>query len=73
MIGSSSHAPAMRSEVEQRLRAVEHAVAQQALEGLTVSEATINDMRRACLGDIPDEEVIANIYARFSADSMAKS
>lgn len=34
-------------ELERNLRAVEHAVAQQRLEGSTVSEATAEDMRRA--------------------------
>jgi hypothetical protein len=55
------------SEVElwRNLRAVEHAIAQQRLEGLTVSESTIEDMRRAARGEIADEDVIANIYARY--------
>ena len=52
-------------ELERNLRAVEHAVAQQRLEGLTVSESTVEDMRRAARGEIADEEVIANIYARY--------
>jgi succinate dehydrogenase/fumarate reductase flavoprotein subunit len=53
------------AELERNLRAVEHAVAQQRLEGLTVSESTVEDMRRAARGEIADEEVIANIYARY--------
>jgi hypothetical protein len=52
-------------ELERNLRAVYHAIAQQRLEGLTVSQATIEDMRRAARGEISDDEVIANIYARF--------
>jgi antitoxin VbhA-like protein len=52
-------------ELAQNLRAVDHAVAQQKLEGLTVSESTVEDMRRAARGEIPADEVIANIYARF--------
>jgi len=52
-------------ELARNLRAVEHAVAQQELEGLTVSESTREDMRRAARGEISADEVIANIYARF--------
>ncbi len=52
-------------ELQLNLRAVEHAIAQQRLEGLTVSEATIEDMRRAARGEISDDEVIANLYAEF--------
>jgi hypothetical protein len=57
-------APA-KEELERNLRAVDHAVAQQRLEGLTVSEATIDDMRRAATGEIRADMVVANIYARF--------
>ncbi len=52
-------------DLERSLRAVDHAIAQQSLEGLTVSESTIEDMRRAARGEIPADEVIANIYHRF--------
>jgi hypothetical protein len=57
--------PLTDQELERNLRAVDNAVAQQTLEGLTVSTETIEDMRRAARGEIPAEEVIANIYARF--------
>ena len=52
-------------ELERNQRAVDHAIAQQRLEGLTVSESTIEDMRRAARGEIPARDVIVNIYARF--------
>ena len=48
-----------------RMLSVENAVAQQQLEGLTVSSDTIEDMKRAARGEITSEEVIANIYARL--------
>ncbi len=51
---------------QRNLRAVRHAVAQQELEGLTVSESTIRDMRRAARGEIDADEVIRNIYARYA-------
>jgi DNA-binding CsgD family transcriptional regulator len=52
-------------EIELNMRAVEHAIAQQELEGLKVSEQTVEDMRRAARGEIDSDDVIANIYARF--------
>jgi Antitoxin VbhA len=52
-------------EVQRNLRAVAHAIAQQELEGLKVSEATVEDMYRAARGEIDAEEVRLNIYRRF--------
>jgi len=52
-------------ELQRHLRAIDHAIAQQSLEGLTVSEETVADMHRAARGEIAAENVIANIYARF--------
>jgi hypothetical protein len=60
---TNSHVSA--EALQWNLRAVDHAIAQQRLEGLTVSESTVADMRRAARGEIPAEQVIANIYARF--------
>jgi hypothetical protein len=51
--------------VARNIRAVEHAIAQQELEGLKVSKATVEDMLRAARGEIRSEDVIRNIYARF--------
>jgi hypothetical protein len=61
-------------EVKRQMRAVEHAIAQQRLEELTVSEATNEDMRRAARGEISDEDVIGKILARhaLSTDSSEK-
>ena len=53
-------------EIQRNLQAVEHAIAQQELEGLKVSESTIEDMRRAARGEIDSDEVIRNIYARYA-------
>jgi hypothetical protein len=52
-------------EVQRNMRAVAHAIAQQELEGLKVSKATVDDMRRAARGEIDTDEVIRNIYRRF--------
>jgi hypothetical protein len=59
-------------DLEPNLRAVDHAIAQQRLEGLTVSESTVEDMRRAARGEIPADEVIGNIYARFGHVTILK-
>jgi hypothetical protein len=52
-------------EIARNLRDVSHAIAQQELEGLKVSQATTEDMQRAARGEIHSDEVIRNIYARF--------
>ena len=49
-------------EVERNMRAVAHAIAQQELEGLKVSQATIDDLHRAARGEIDTDEVRRNIY-----------
>jgi len=57
-------------ELVRNLRAVDHAVAQQRLEGLSVSEGTIEDMRRAARGEISAEDVISSIFARLNHVSI---
>ena len=52
-------------EVQCNMRAVAHAIAQQELEGLTVPESTVADLRRAARGEIDTDEVIRNIYSQF--------
>jgi len=47
------------------MRAVEHAIAQQELEGLKVPESTVEDLRRAARGEIDTDEVRRNIYRRL--------
>jgi hypothetical protein len=59
-------------ELERKLQAVDHAIAQQRLEGLKVSDSTVEDMRRAARVEIPADEVIANIYARFGHVTILK-
>ncbi len=56
--------PLTKQEIERNMRAVAHAIAQQELEGLKVSEATIEDMHRAALGEIRSDDVIRDIHAR---------
>ena len=52
-------------EIQRNMRAVAHAIAQQRLEGLTVSDATIADLHRAARGEIGTEQVIRNIHIRI--------
>ena len=52
-------------EIERNMRSVAHAIAQQELEGLEVSKATIEDLQRAARGEIDTDEIIRNIYRRF--------
>ena len=54
------------SEIEENLRAVARAIAQQELEGLKVPESTVEDLRRAARGEISTDEVIRNIHRRFT-------
>ena len=58
--------PLTKQEIERNMRAVAHAIAQQELEGLKVSEATIEDMHRAAQGKIRADDVIRNIHARLN-------
>ena len=57
--------PLRKLEIDRNMRAVAHAIAQQELEGLKVSEATIEDMQRAAQGEIRSDDVIHNIHARL--------
>jgi hypothetical protein len=53
-----------KEEIERNMRDVAHAIAQQELEGLKVSDATIQDMQRAARGEIRSDDIIRNIHAR---------
>ncbi len=55
----------IEQEIQRNMRDVAHAIAQQELEGLKVSEATIEDMRRAAAGELRADDVIRNIHARL--------
>jgi hypothetical protein len=51
-------------DIQRNMRAVAHAIAQQELEGLTVTPATVADLHRAAHGEIETDEIIRNIYRR---------
>lgn len=52
-------------EIRLNMRAVRHAIAQQELEGLTVSPETIADMESAARGEIDTDEVRRRIHERL--------
>lgn len=54
-----------QQEIQRNMRSVAHAIAQQKLEGLKVSDATVEDLHRAARGEIDTDEVIRNIYGRL--------
>lgn len=51
--------------LEQRLEAVEYAVAAQRMEGLIVDKETINDMRRVARGEITTDQAREALFRRF--------
>ena len=51
-------------EIQRNIRHVAHAIAQQELEGLTVTPETVADLNRAARGEIDTDEIIRNIYSR---------
>ena len=53
------------AEIQRNLDAVDDAVAQQALEGLTVPAETVEDMRRIARGEMSSDDLIRKLYNRF--------
>ena len=51
-------------EIQHNMRSVAHAIAQQELEGLKVTESVISDLRRVARGEIGTDQVIRNIRSR---------
>jgi Antitoxin VbhA len=59
-------------DIQRNMRAVAHAIAQQELEGLKVTPATVADLHRAARGEIDTDEVIGNIYRRLQSVSVLR-
>ena len=53
------------ADIQRNLDAVDDAVAQQALEGLTVPPETVEDMRKIARGDMSNDDLIRKLYSRF--------
>ncbi|MFY9287930.1 MAG: antitoxin VbhA family protein [Alphaproteobacteria bacterium] len=47
-------------------RAIEHAIAQQALEGLAMTPEAMSDLQRVASGDMSFSSVIDNLYSRYA-------
>jgi hypothetical protein len=54
-----------QQDIQKNMRSVAHAIAQQELEGLTVSASTVADLHRVARGEIDTDEVIRNIQRRL--------
>lgn len=61
---------ARERDIQRNMRAISHAIAQQALEGLKVSAETVADLHRAARGDINTDQVIRNIRRRVQNASL---
>jgi hypothetical protein len=59
-------------DIQRNMRAVAHPIAQQELEGLTVTASTVADLQRAARGEIDTDEVIRNIYRRVQNASLLR-
>jgi hypothetical protein len=57
-------------DIQRNMRAVAHAIGQQELEGLKVSESAVADLHRAARGEIGTDEVLRNIYRRVQHVSL---
>ena len=53
------------ADIQRNLDAVDDAVAQQALEGLTVPAETVEDMRKIARGEMSSDDLIRKLYSRF--------
>ena len=64
----------MLSDRELRInqRAFDHAIAQQELEGLTVSKDTLDDLRRVSRGEITTADAIRNVHMRLANAQILK-
>ena len=52
-------------DIQCNLYAVDDAIAQQELEGLTVPAETVEDMRKIARGEMSSDDLIRKLYSRF--------
>ena len=55
-------------QIQRNLRAAANAIAQQELEGLTVPEETVEDLRRVARGEMTMDDIFRQIYARHGKE-----
>jgi len=59
-------------EIQDNKRALNHALAQQRLEGLTVSSNAIANLERVVMGEISMAVAINDLYARYAHVKVLK-
>ncbi|HUY69376.1 MAG TPA: antitoxin VbhA family protein [Alphaproteobacteria bacterium] len=57
-------------EIQRNQRAVEHAVAQQRLEGLVVPPEAARDLQRMARGEMTAADALRAAHARFAHDEV---
>lgn len=60
-------------ELQHRLLGVENAIAQQELEGLTVSEETVEDLHCVARGEITTDQAVERVQARVHHAALLSS
>ena len=55
-----------KTDLQRNQRALDNALAQQRLEGLTVSPETVADLQRVTRGEISTSDVIRKLYERYA-------
>jgi hypothetical protein len=55
-------------QIQRNMRSVAHAIAQQELEGLTVPEETVEDLRRVARGEMTTDDLFRKLYARHGKE-----
>lgn len=69
-LNSARYTQVIDSEILKNQRAVEHAIAQQRLEGLAVPPEAARDLQRIALGEITPAEALLAAHARFAHDQV---
>ncbi|HVX09911.1 MAG TPA: antitoxin VbhA family protein [Pirellulales bacterium] len=59
-------------DISHNWRAVEHALAQQALEGLAVPPAAVEDLERVARGEMTTSDALRNAFARYGNAQILK-
>jgi hypothetical protein len=59
-------------EIRRNMRDVADAIAQQELEGLTVPQETVDDLKRVARGEIDTDEVRRNIQRRSANEQVLR-
>jgi len=61
-----------KKEQRDNRRAIEHAIAQQALEGLAITPETLADLKRVAKGELESSDLIDTLYTRYAKIPVSK-